>query len=208
MDDAQTPVVEDTAPVSGPDTGAPSEGKADRAIAEMRRERDTLKKELAQFKAQEAERERAEAEKRGEWEKLAKEAEARAEAAEKAAVRTRAEALIQAAAAKAGFRDASDAITHLGGALDTIDGAEKAEKLVAKLAKDRDYLLAPKQPEPAGLAKVLENGLPVDPDAAAPDAPAFSRDELARITPQQVSEMSDAQYAHYLKSVAASGGSL
>lgn len=202
----ETPVVEEPAPTP---EAAPAEkagtDKRDQAFAEMRRELDAHKKLVKQLESEKADRDRAEAEKRGEWEKLAKQAQSERDQLAEQMKRQQARTLLMQEASKAGLQNPEDAAAFLGDQINEIEDAAAAAKAIKQLVKDRDYLLAPKAPEPAGLQKVLDNGKPVDPDAAAADAPLMTREEIARTTPEQVADMSDAEYQRFLKSTAALG---
>jgi AraC-like DNA-binding protein len=61
--------------------------------------------------------------------------------------------IVTEAAAKLGFRDPADAALFVD--LDTIEDSDTAERALKTVAKQRDYLIAPKQPEPKGLDRVL-----------------------------------------------------
>lgn len=61
--------------------------------------------------------------------------------------------IVSDAAAKLGFRNPGDAALFVN--LAEIEDAGAAERALKTVAKERDYLLTPKQAEPAGLDRVL-----------------------------------------------------
>lgn len=205
-DDAPTGVEEPNqdAPDAVPAEKAGTD-KRDQAFAEIRRELDAQKKLVKRLEAEKADREQREAEKRGEWEQLAKQAQSERDALAEQMKRQQARNLVVQEASKAGLKNPEDAAAFLADRINEIEDAAQAAKAIKELVKERDYLLAPKVPEPAGLQKVLENGKPVDGDRAAQDAPLMTRDEVVRTTPEQVADMSDAEYQRYLKSAAVLG---
>lgn len=167
---ADTPAVE-------PAEGAPAEkagARDDAAFAAMRRQLESANKQLADYEKAQADRERAEAEQRGEWEKLARQAEQRASELEAQIKRQEAHSLILQAATRAGLKNPEDAAAFLHDQIDGIDARDKAERAIQRLVKDRDYLLAPKAPEPSGLQKVLENGTPFE--GTPPNQPGLGPD--------------------------------
>lgn len=66
---------------------------------------------------------------------------------------TQRRSIVSEAATKLGFRNPADAALFVN--LDEIEDSSAAERALKTVAKDRDYLLAPKQAEPAGLDRVL-----------------------------------------------------
>jgi hypothetical protein len=111
-------------------------------------------KEAKTLKEQAAQREREEAEKRGEWEKIAKDNEAKAKEAEQRYTQATADNALTAAAAQAGVTDIDAALklvdrsgVNVDSATGTVTGASEAIK---SLVEARSYLTSTKQPPRVG----------------------------------------------------------
>lgn len=95
--------------------------------------------------------------------KKADEAEQRAQQVQVEAQQAQRKSVVTEAAAKLGFRNPTDAALFVN--LDEIEDANTAERALKTVAKERDYLLAPKQAEPAGLERVLTGDQNRTPDS-------------------------------------------
>ena len=167
-EETTTPEGEGTteAPAADTEKSVPYERfeKVNKQAKEAKAERDQMRKDMADLKAQmderetaglpELERERKRAE---QLEKRATEAEKRADAQEKAATKASRERLVLAAAASAAFDEADDALRYPEYVnLDEIESASDAERAVKRLAKARPKLLKAEEPKLPG--RVLQNG--------------------------------------------------
>lgn len=160
-------------PEQAPD---PAEPKKPDPMAQMRRERDKAQREADEAKAALAERERKEAEEKGQWEEVAKQNETRAETAEQTLARERAERRVESIASKpqfelppanegdtpttARFVNPDEALALLPDETDLTDEDVVTEALQA-LAASRPHLLhneaaptpTPPTPTPSGAPK-------------------------------------------------------
>lgn len=88
--------------------------------------------------------------------KAREDAEKRAQALEQSVAQQAKRSVVAEAAAKLGFRNPADAALFVN--LDEIEDSRAAELALKQVAKDKEYLLAPKTPEPKGLERVLAGG--------------------------------------------------
>ena len=106
--------------------------------------------------------------------KRADEAEARAEAADKAVARSARERMVQAAALAQNFADPSDASAFVN--LDDIEDEKDAERAVKDLAKRKKHLLKAEEPKLPG--RVLANGQPIPSGANGKSSSAVEEAEM------------------------------
>lgn len=150
--------------------------KVNQQAKEAKQQAAQLAKDMAELRAQMEERETAglpelerERKRAEQLEKRVVDAEARAEAQEKAAAKASRERLVLAAASSAGFDETDDALRYPEYVnLDEIETATDAERAVKRLAKAKPKLLKADEPRLPG--RTLENGRPVSRDGDSAQA--------------------------------------
>lgn len=131
-------------PGTDPDAGQEPAGE-DPEVKRARNEAASYRRKLREAEAKLKEREEAELSEQERLAKRLKEAEERAEAVQTEARQSLGRAALIAAAAAARFRDPADAVALVGSEVEFGDDGEptNAADLVARLAKDRNYLIQP-----------------------------------------------------------------
>ena len=156
----------------------PKPSGRDDAFARMRRDLEAAKKREAKAKEKLAEKEREEAEKAGEWKKLAEQFERERDELKVELAKLRFRIKAERAARRRKFRNTDEAIDLLPEGVDSEDDAALDEALEV-LAENRPHLIdngaAPPSGAPAG------GGSP----------PALTREQIAQMSPEEVNRRWD-----------------